>query len=427
MLLFLNFVSNLNQIKDRMKKTIILIAASAMLFSVSCKKKGCMDEVAINYSAEAEKDDGSCEYDGNVAPSEITDDITVATTITSGTTVICGNINVTAKLTISPGATIIMCAGAALEIEDPGALYAVGTAAEPIVIKGETQTPGFWDGIAVRSNNPENKLDYVTIQDAGSYWGFEDANLFVPDNAKLAISNTTVSNSELNGMYIGSGATISLFSNNTFSNNVTGLTISPENVKELDFNSDYLTGNNNAYVHVLSGDVTADVTWSKLSAPLLLHGLTVSGGLTLSAGIDIMNESTQGIEIETTGYLNAVGTSSENITIRGRYNTVAYWSGIQFNSNNPNNELQYVNVSDGGSYWGFNYSNLQVNSGSLIIDNCTVSNANSWGLYVGSSSTITSGGSAQTDPAMVEANNTFTNNGTGPDASCTSGCGVYIE
>lgn len=28
----------------------------------SCKKKGCIDEVAKNYDTEAQKDDGSCEY-----------------------------------------------------------------------------------------------------------------------------------------------------------------------------------------------------------------------------------------------------------------------------------------------------------------------------------------------------------------------------
>jgi hypothetical protein len=37
----------------------ITIGAATM---TSCKKKGCTDDTAVNYSAEAEKDDGSCEY-----------------------------------------------------------------------------------------------------------------------------------------------------------------------------------------------------------------------------------------------------------------------------------------------------------------------------------------------------------------------------
>lgn len=42
-------------------KAIYFIGAAALVLA-ACKKKGCTDETAINYSAEAEKDDGSCEY-----------------------------------------------------------------------------------------------------------------------------------------------------------------------------------------------------------------------------------------------------------------------------------------------------------------------------------------------------------------------------
>lgn len=36
-----------------------------LLAIVSCKKKGCIDELATNYNEEAQKDDGSCEYEPN--------------------------------------------------------------------------------------------------------------------------------------------------------------------------------------------------------------------------------------------------------------------------------------------------------------------------------------------------------------------------
>ena len=44
-----------------MKKTLVFIAIASVAFT-SCKKKGCTDEDALNYSTEAEKDDGSCEF-----------------------------------------------------------------------------------------------------------------------------------------------------------------------------------------------------------------------------------------------------------------------------------------------------------------------------------------------------------------------------
>lgn len=44
-------------------KKIYSIAALALVFSLaSCEPQGCTDTAADNYDAEAEKDDGTCEY-----------------------------------------------------------------------------------------------------------------------------------------------------------------------------------------------------------------------------------------------------------------------------------------------------------------------------------------------------------------------------
>ncbi|MEY3968421.1 MAG: hypothetical protein RL137_1326 [Bacteroidota bacterium] len=47
-----------------MKTYLSLFAISALLIgtTASCKKKGCMDPDAVNYNAEAKKDDGTCKY-----------------------------------------------------------------------------------------------------------------------------------------------------------------------------------------------------------------------------------------------------------------------------------------------------------------------------------------------------------------------------
>ena len=44
-----------------MKKLIFILA---LLPFVACKQEGCIDPSAINYSSEAEKDDGTCTYNG---------------------------------------------------------------------------------------------------------------------------------------------------------------------------------------------------------------------------------------------------------------------------------------------------------------------------------------------------------------------------
>jgi len=51
-----------------MKKTILtvmLITVGTMTLS-SCRKEGCTDKTAVNYSSDAKKDDGTCNYEGNV-------------------------------------------------------------------------------------------------------------------------------------------------------------------------------------------------------------------------------------------------------------------------------------------------------------------------------------------------------------------------
>jgi hypothetical protein len=57
-------------------KTTALILSATALIAVSCKKKGCTDPTAINYSEEAKKDDGSCSF------AEPSDDLSVPTTYT---------------------------------------------------------------------------------------------------------------------------------------------------------------------------------------------------------------------------------------------------------------------------------------------------------------------------------------------------------
>jgi hypothetical protein len=63
------FVLNHNKKATMKNPSFILLVFAlsiATMFTTSCKKKGCADSEAINYSEEAEKDDGSCSYEGTI-------------------------------------------------------------------------------------------------------------------------------------------------------------------------------------------------------------------------------------------------------------------------------------------------------------------------------------------------------------------------
>lgn len=62
-------------------KNLILLAAVATIGLASCKKKGCTDPQAVNYTSEAQKDDESCNYIPTIAVTGTTTmDVTLGTT-----------------------------------------------------------------------------------------------------------------------------------------------------------------------------------------------------------------------------------------------------------------------------------------------------------------------------------------------------------
>lgn len=426
-----------------MKTSRVTLIGSALVIGlalVSCKKEGCTDPLAINYDSNANHENGTCTYDGNNggsgggggggATSNLTSDITTPTTL-SGVISVCGDIDLEAAVTIEAGTVLNMCAGASLRVNATGSISCQGTATSPVIIKGETSSPAYWDGIRISSNNPNNQFQYTTISDAGGLWDFSYAAVYVYNQAQLGMSNSTISNSSSDGLYMKTSSTLNNFSSNTFSNNGSfGLNISARQVGSLDANSIYNSGNTNAFINVREATVSTAQTWLDLNTPYLFNGDThISAPVTIEAGANLNFEAASSIVVKPSGSLTAIGTASLPITFAGRFNSPGYWRSIRFESNNPNNKLAYATVMDGGNYWGDSYSSVNVQSSSrLEINNCTITNSNSWGMYVNSSTTIITNGATVTDATGVLANNTMNGNGVGPDANCSGGgCTVYFN
>ena len=89
---------------------------------------------------------------------------------------------------------------------------------------GEQPTQGYWDGLAIYSNDTRNVLDYVTLSHGGlSRYSFmnERANLSLDNNTRATVTNSSVTDSGGWGIQADAGVTLTQ-SGNAFANNALG-------------------------------------------------------------------------------------------------------------------------------------------------------------------------------------------------------------
>ena len=159
--------------KNTTVKTMVMVALGLSLVSgmASCKKEGCTDSNATNYSSDAKKDDGSCAYtatgyEENLSSGSQTTlnaDITNSVTLPGKAYTLSGGVHVKsgATLTIPSGVTFTSDPSesiAYLLIEKGAKIIAVGTESEPIVFTSGNSKPqrGDWGGIIICGSAPVN-------------------------------------------------------------------------------------------------------------------------------------------------------------------------------------------------------------------------------------------------------------------------------
>ncbi|MEX1001028.1 MAG: hypothetical protein WDZ35_02850 [Crocinitomicaceae bacterium] len=186
-------------------KTMMLITASVLMVGMtSCKKEGCTDPTANNYSEEAKKDDGTCTYDEiDESVVQVSSNITSNTTWTSDKVYVLGTrvaVESGATLTIEPGTIIKGEAGTgsnatALIIARGGKLMAEGTATKPIIFTsiadeiqpGQIASPnlstdldGLWGGLIILGNAnisadaPSVQIEGIPVSDQNGLYGGTD-------------------------------------------------------------------------------------------------------------------------------------------------------------------------------------------------------------------------------------------------------------
>ncbi len=259
------------------------------------------------------------------------------------------------------------------------------------------KTPGFWDGLEFyNSDDINNQLNFVTVEYGGATDA--DANLRMYDGGsfnRIEISNSTFRHGLGFGLIFSDDTLVDQFVNNISTGNALGSVQLPANIAgSLDAASDY-TGNTVDLIHIVSSStVTKNQTWPATNASYSLGSNYVNAGLAIEAGAVLEFRSGGLLEIAFTGTLSAIGTGDLPILFTGEQKSNGFWRGVQFyNSNHPDNILDYVTVEygGGGSTTG---SNIKLSTGGsptqATIIHSILQHSSGWGIVLTSDAQINS-------------------------------------
>lgn len=317
------------------------------------------------------------------------------------------DVSVDGVMTIEPGVTIEFRANTALEIQNDGAIIAVGTASEPISFIGENSSRGFWRGLGVRSSDARNELSHVIITDAGSdilneTWSDVRAAVSVlttTEDARLSIQNTEIANSAGYGLAVDEDASLIAFADNTIRDNSLSAVLCDANtVSKIEGTSSF-SGNDFDGIEISSStlDESGTQAWPKLDYKM--NGdIKVETALDISAGTRLFFEPRASLVIFEDGTLIAAGNAENPIIFTGMNTSIPSWKGIVIRSSDPRNLMRHCEVSYGGSeesetVWaGGVLANIlltetTINS-RLTIENSTISDTNGCGIYVSRGATL---------------------------------------
>lgn len=314
-----------------------------------------------------------------------------------------------AALTIEPGAELAFRQGARLDVETNGALVAEGTEADSVVFTGTQETAGWWGGIFVQSDHPNNRLDHAVVAYGGSealHSSTEAANLTVGRtlrDAQVTIANSNLRHGGRYGLFVHLNGDIPGFSENVITeNHDPPVHIRSHHAHHLDGASDY-SGNgetisNEDWVEVEGGTGAEidreDVTWEDLTHSYIISGdVRVEGVvLTIEEGASLRFRQGAGLEVRSNGALVAVSPGdnpSEDVTFYGDETESGWWKGIFIRSDNPQNRLEGVRIRRGGSeawHSSTEPANLTVArtlyDGQVEVRNSLLAESDGWGIWV---------------------------------------------
>ncbi len=343
--------------------------------------------------------------------------------------------NINNALTISPGNILEFSTGGGFRLGEQasdcitrtGTLNATGTADAHIEFRGVTPGKGTWLGIGINSSSPDNKLIYCDVTGGGSddLYNASDfsANITLQCESTVTIQHSTITESGGFGIYLHEeDARLLAFEENSITDNeLAPVLLHLPQVAGLDTATTYSGSNGREYIQVYGqAIVDDDLTIARLDVPYRIstdrsgRETYVEKALTIMPGVILEFETAAGIVlgspgvdcIPLTGSLNAVGTAQDPIVFRGATDGQGTWLGVGINSGTAANQLEYCEISGGGSSQMYNaggQGNIVMTCGSsLEVGNSTISDSGGWGIDF-----------VQGANSLTQSNNTFSDNANG--------------
>lgn len=309
------------------------------------------------------------------------------------------NISVNALLNLEPGVVVHLDEDIILTVESGGTLVAQGTEDNKITFTSSDEAGQvYWGGLLFNSSSANNLLSHVKVSYGGGgdlmylYGGvnsYAGANIGINENGKLQMTHTEISYSEGDGMVINGSDNLTLFTNNTFSNNSDyAMTISINLAGQIDttnaFNDNTETNEKENTIRVYDSTLEEDQEWLALdggASYLFVSDVTINAALTINEGTRLEFEEDVKMTIETEGTLIAKGTQDNKVVFTSaNIGGGIKWGGILVNSSNVNNALDYVDVSHAGGsdiLYIYNGINSYVGANIAISDNAKLKITNS--------------------------------------------------
>lgn len=391
----------------------LAVATLAFAFFSSCNKN---EDVANDNIMQYRKEESQSQ---SLDMSSINTDMVLEDRVNGVDYTVSNNIELNANLTIKPGVTVMFKDGAGIQVNEKGALTAIGTNGNLILFTSQSGKRSAWKGITILSNSARNVISYCKIEHGGAANSFGTGNIMVGSGSTTAsteISYSEITASGTDGIVISAGSKINGFIGNKVHTN-SAFPVSmhiTDGVNLMDGNQ--FVNNGKEFIKLTAGNtgfISQPITLKKLNESFLITGRVVAANkFTIEPGSKVYMDNNASILIDGTlgqASFNAVGTAANPISIAAVYNGNGLWNTIRFRSSDSNdNKIEYCTISGGGGSDGSNaegmISVVNDNNGTsnITIRHSTIINSAAIGIFIESANSEYN--------SDIISGNTFSNN-----------------